>query len=71
MTNNACEICKNSVLHDGMCLGLAKDATGATYSQLKPIKCGSSLLKDWVIENSVTNAIIEGDSCNCKSFIKN
>lgn len=67
MTNNACEICKNSVLHDGMCLGLAKDAT---YSQLESIKCDSSLLKDWVIENSVTNAIIKNGNCNCKSFIK-
>lgn len=67
MNDNACEICQNSVLYDGICPGLAKDAT---YSLLKPISCGSSLLENGVIENSVTNAKIINGYCNCKSFFK-
>lgn len=67
MKTNACKICKNSVLYQGICLGLAKNSD---YSRLEPVNIGDSILDDWVVENSVTNATIKNKSCNCESFVK-
>lgn len=67
MKINACEICKNSVLHQGMCLGLAKNSD---YSKLEPVNIGNSILDDWIVENSVTNGTIKDNSCNCQSFVR-
>lgn len=67
MKINACKICKNSVLNNGMCLGLAKNSD---YSKLEPVNIGSSILDDCFIENSVTNAIINDENCSCQSFVR-
>lgn len=64
---NACKACKNSVLYEGMCLGLALDSS---YKKLIPVVMHSPLLKDWIVKNSVHNAKIENENCNCESFIK-
>lgn len=62
---NACKICQNYVLSEGMCLGLAKNNT---YKELVPTNIHSPLLEDWVIENSVREAIIKDGNCDCTSF---
>lgn len=67
MKTNACKICQNSIMNEGICLGLAKNSD---YSQFVPINMHSPLLEDWIIGNSVHKAIIENDNCNCKKFIK-
>lgn len=64
---NACKICKNSVLHEGMCLGFALDSS---YKQLIPVIIHSNLLENWVVENSAHNAKIENNNCNCKYLLK-
>ena len=66
MKTNGCKICKNSVLHEGKCLGLAKNSN---YTRLEPIDMHNPLLEDWIIENSVHEAIIENNNCNCQEFI--
>mgnify|MGYP001797705981 CR=1 FL=1 len=67
MTINACKICKSSVLNEGICLGLA---INKDLSKIKPIEWGSSLLENWLVENSVHDAKIEENNCNCQYFVK-
>ena len=48
MKTNTCKICQNSIMNEGICLGLAKNSD---YSQFVPINMHSPLLEDWIIGN--------------------